>query len=524
MIFSGMSKAADKSKKIEGEKEPVKNRTAEERATEILENMTDGTVAMDREWRYIYVNRSAERILGLRREEMLGRTVWELFPQYDKKFESACRRAMDEGVTVHFEEYCAPLNAWFEETAYPSADGIMVFARDITERRRLEEALRDKERLIRQVSELTPVVLDIFDLATERPFYFSREGVTLYGYTLDEMKQMKDPLSVMIDPDDLPRIREHLERLKQSADSEIHEIEYRMRHRDGKWRWIASRSMPFARNEQGQVRQVISVTLDATERKRAQEELERGVAERTRALTEMTDVLREQVRERSRIEKDRERLLRRIVLAQEEERRRISREMHDQFGQQLSALTLKLAALKDTCGEQTGLREQIGSLQAIAKQLDADVDFFVRELRPTALDDLGLLAALSNYVKTWSEHFGIHAEMHATGMNENRLPGEIETVLYRSTQEALTNIAKHAKAGNVDILLESRPDYVSLIIEDNGVGFDVEQAFGNGLGLIGMRERAALVGGTLEIESHPGTGVTIAVRIPAARVAKGGVS
>jgi PAS domain S-box-containing protein len=399
------------------------------------------------------------------------------------------------------------------------------------ERRNLKEALREKERIIRQVAELTPVVLDIFDLVTERPFYFGRDGISLYGYTVEEMRQMKEPLRAMIDTKDLPRVREHLQSLRQASDNQIHEIEFRILHRDGKWRWIASRSMPFLRDENGQVRQIISTTFDVTARKQAeellqkhQEELEQRVAERTAALTELTAMLQEQSRERDRIESERQRLLRRIVLMQEEERRRISREMHDQFGQQLSVLTLKLAALKVACGEQRELCEQIGSLQAIAKQLDADVDFLVWHLRPTALDDLGLLAALTDYVKKWSQHSGIHADVHASGMRKTRLPGEIETVLYRSTQEALTNIAKHAEARKVDILLESRQDYVSLIIEDDGVGFEEEQAFGRGhrgLGLIGMRERAGLVGGNLQIESRPGSGATIAIRIPLPHIPSG---
>jgi signal transduction histidine kinase len=135
------------------------------------------------------------------------------------------------------------------------------------------------------------------------------------------------------------------------------------------------------------------------------------------------------------------------------------------------------------------------------------------------------LTALSNYVQNWSKHFGVRAELHDSGMDKDRLSDEIETVLYRATQEALTNIAKHAKANNVGILLERHSNHVSLIVEDDGVGFDVEQAFGaeqKGVGLLGMRERVTLVGGTIEIESAPGNGVTVAVRIPVPRASDSG--
>jgi signal transduction histidine kinase len=113
----------------------------------------------------------------------------------------------------------------------------------------------------------------------------------------------------------------------------------------------------------------------------------------------------------------------------------------------------------------------------------------------------------------------MHAALHTNGMDKDRLAADVETVLYRALQEALTNVARHAGAGNVAILLERHPDHVSLIVEDDGRGFDAERAFDaseKGLGLVGMRERAMLVGGTLGIESLPGEGTTVVVRIPVA--------
>ena len=239
-------------------------------------------------------------------------------------------------------------------------------------------------------------------------------------------------------------------------------------------------------NEIGEVVEYVGTTVDITERKEADTE--------------------------------RARLLRQVVEAQEEERRRIALEMHDQFGQQLSALALKLSALRHERGRRRVLGEQLASLETMTRQLDTDLEQIISRLRPPALDDLGLVAALTNYVQHWSQHFGINANLHASGLEPGRLTSEIDSALYRITQEALINVAKHARAGNVAVLLDGHSGRVSLIVEDDGLGFDMNQPIGprSRFGLVGMRERASLLGGTLDIESHPGRGTTVVARIPVA--------
>src|SRR4029077_19439889 len=140
--------------------------------------------------------------------------------------------------------------------------------------------------------------------------------------------------------------------------------------------------------------------------------------------------------------------LTRLVFAQEDERRRIARDMHDQFGEQLTALSLQIGRLKAACASDTDvaadLRREIDALDAIARRLDDDVDELIWQLRPTALDDLGLRAALTNYMQAWSERTHITAPLHESGLLHQRLASEIETTLYRIAQEALNNVAKHA--------------------------------------------------------------------------------
>ncbi|HEV2707004.1 MAG TPA: CheR family methyltransferase [Pyrinomonadaceae bacterium] len=267
----------------------------------------------------------------------------------------------------------------------------------------------------------------------------------------------------------------------------------------------------------------VKIVRDLTEHKRAEDELRRAheeledrVRERTLELAQVNESLRAEISERIQTERGRVRLLRQIVRAQEDERRRIARDIHDQLGQQMTALRLSLDALQQGCSESAEMSGRLAQTQAIAEHLDADVDFLAWELRPAALDDLGLLTALGNFVREWSRHSGIPAEFHTTGMEDKRLAPEAESALYRITQEALNNAMKYAQATRVDVLLERRAKQVVLIVEDDGAGFNPQQEFtsGKGMGLVGMRERAMLVGGTLEIESKPGEGTTVFARVP----------
>jgi signal transduction histidine kinase len=174
--------------------------------------------------------------------------------------------------------------------------------------------------------------------------------------------------------------------------------------------------------------------------------------------------------------------------------------------------------LSEETGRRSKLRPRIAELSDIAQRLDSDVDFLAWELRPTALDDLGLIVALSTYAQEWSKHFGVEVNFHSAGLGGTRLAPLVETNLYRIVQEALNNVSKHAAATHVDLLLERRDGDAVLIVEDDGRGFDLERVkmsgTDRGLGLVGMRERAALVGGTVEIESKPGEGTTVFVRVP----------
>lgn len=212
----------------------------------------------------------------------------------------------------------------------------------------------------------------------------------------------------------------------------------------------------------------------------------------------------------------REMLVRQLVSAQEGERQRIARELHDQLGQHIVGLSLGLARLATTTvdGEQ---RELIDLLRRQADLLGKDVHTLAMQLRPSALDHLGLAAALRAYAEEVAERSGLDIDVQCEPWDEGGLKSELQTGLYRIAQEALTNIVKHARARHVSVILERDRETIRLIVEDDGRGFDVRQlnrSEDGGLGLAGIRERASLLGGNVTIESAAGTGTTIFVRIP----------
>jgi len=202
----------------------------------------------------------------------------------------------------------------------------------------------------------------------------------------------------------------------------------------------------------------------------------------------------------------------RVVAAQELERKRLARELHDETGQALTSILLGLKQLEQAVAGDDG-RAAVASLRELVVTTLQDVRRLAVELRPSALDDFGLVPALERLVETFREQTGIRLDLE-TNLGEERLPSEVETALYRIVQEALTNVVKHAGARRVSILLTHRDGSVAVVVEDDGSGFDPTATSDDGLGLVGMRERVGLVGGRLRLESAAGAGATLVAEVP----------
>jgi two-component system, NarL family, sensor histidine kinase DevS len=204
--------------------------------------------------------------------------------------------------------------------------------------------------------------------------------------------------------------------------------------------------------------------------------------------------------------------LRRVVAGQELERQRLARELHDETGQALTSIVLGLKTVEDA-ESLAATRQAMSELRDLVVATLQDVRRLAVELRPKALDDFGLAAALERLVQTFTEATGIPGHLESS-LRDERLPSEVETTLYRIVQESLTNVVKHAGARHVSIVVMRRDRVATAIIEDDGEGFDPGDAPDRGIGLLGMRERVALLDGRLEIESSPGSGTTVVAEVP----------
>jgi PAS domain S-box-containing protein len=365
-------------------------RRAQEQAVAILESITDGFVALDRDWRFTHVNAEAERINGIRREDQIGKTQWELFPATrGTMLESEWRRAVAEQVAVQFEFYYEPWDSWFQNKAYPTKDGgLSVFYHDITARKRSEEAL-------------------------------------------------------------------------------------------GK----------------------------------AREELERRVGERTQELARSSARLAQQVAKRRKVEEARTELLRRLVHAQEAEHRRIARELHDDLTQRLAVLAIEAGTLEQLpgCPHDVGQRARAMREQLVA--LSESVHSLSRQLHPSIVDDLGLVDALRSECLSLEQRDGIAVKYYAQDVPADLSRG-VALGVYRVAQEALRNIARHARSRHASVGLIADERALVLSVRDRGVGFDVGARRKSGLGLESMRERARLIRARLTVRSRPGRGTRITLRVP----------
>jgi two-component system, chemotaxis family, CheB/CheR fusion protein len=483
-----------------------------------LINSSDiGTIFLDRRLQVKLFTPAASQVFNLLRSD-LGRPLSDITTTlvHDRLFDDV-QRVLDELRTVD-AEYMTRDGRWIMTRLRPyrttddHIDGVVITLHDVTDRRKAEDEFRRGEERLRL---LIDGALDyaIFTMNDEGVIDLWNPGAErMFGYRADEIvgRHVEVLFTTEDRAADVPR-RElrHAREHGRAADERFHV------RKNGSRFYCSGTTIKL-----GEAFGFAKIARDLSTHQQAAEALRLVQADFDVRVRERTDALEAEVSARAAAHHHVTVLLQRIVTAQEDERARIARDLHDHLGQQLTALRLTLQGHRDQLGPDHPLTGQVVSALSLAQRIDDDLDFLAWELRPAALDDHGLAAALPVFVREWSEHYKIPVEYRAKHLSAGQLARDAEVVFYRVAQESLNNVLKHAHATRVDVLVERRDGAVRMVIEDNGVGFDLtekDETRDKGIGIIGMHERAALIGGTLQIESQPGQGTSVYLEAPASQ-------
>ena len=480
------------------------------------------------DFHFLEVNPAFERQTGWR--DVVGRRMREIAPDAEQYWFDVYGKVAETGEPIRFERRARALDRWYDVYAFPLAEAscrVGVLFRDITQRKQTERALRASEARSR-------LALDVAQLGTwswrgaGNQLSADARFLDLCGFGPDDPLSIED-LMAHVHADDRAAVDARVrEAVAPSGEGRLG-AEFRCVGPDGGVRWLVARGMTefstagaerLPARMQGTLMDVTARKLIEQELLRGRDELELRVRERTDALARANAALHIEIAERKVAEDKIRQLLGQLVDAQEDERRRLSRELHDTLGQHLAVLTLGLEAVRAQEGCPPRVMERLNYIAQAARRLEEEVDRLSYELRPLALDNMGLVDALRQYAGEWSAECGVPVDVTVLGIPADEyLPAAVETTVYRVVQEALTNVRKHAAASRVSLIAERRGLDLRVIVEDDGCGFDTTLMASptdnlRRLGLRGMAERAALVAGSLDIESTHGHGTTVYLTVP----------
>jgi PAS domain S-box-containing protein len=459
------------------------------RLATIVESSSDAIIGLGIRGIITDWNQGAERLYGYSAGEARGRPISLLIlPEHSHKYSEIMDKLTSGETVKDYETVCQVKDGACREvslTASPIRDfggqvvGASVIAHDVSERKRQEAALRESEERFRLVADTAPVL--IWMAGTDKLYTFFNKGwLDFTGRSMEQ--ELGEGWATGVHPNDLERcLGIYTGAFEARVDFEM---EYRLRRHDGVYRWIVDYGVPRFESS-GVFCGYIGSAIDITDRRSVEESLQE--------------------------------LSGRLINAQEEERTRIARELHDDLSQRMALLQIGLEQFEQDRPELSRrAREQLHEIAQTASDVSSDLHNLSHQLHPSKLDTLGLAVALKSFCIEFSKQHDLRIQFADRDVPAG-IPKDVTLCLFRIVQEALRNVVKHSAAKEVKVEITGREDRIDLCVSDTGVGFDPNSAWQNtGMGLISMRERARLVGGYLSVESEMSLGTRIRVQVPLA--------
>ena len=502
-------------------------RTSEEGYRNLFNSMDEGYCVIEMifdkrqqpvDYRFVEVNRAFEKQSGM--HDVVGKRMLEFVAAVESHWLVNYGKVALTGEPIRFDSEYKGLNRWFDVYAFRIGGNhsrkVAILFNNITERKKAEVALRQSEdryrTLFTSIDEGFCIIESIFDEYDQpidyrflevNPTFEKQTG--LIGVVGKQMREL------------VPGIESLWIEIYGQVALTGESIRFMNQAKAMGGRWF---DVYACRVGGAESRKVAIVFNDITKRKRAEADQRRlGIMTTSNQKLEQDIIRRKTLAQALKLSEQQARhLSREILVAQEAERKRISRELHDTVLQTLVGISVHLNSLTpQPTDNHRSIRRKITQTQRLVEKSLAMIHRFAVELRPTVLDDLGLIPALHTFMKDFMRRTGVRASLTAYA-EVNQLPIKQSAVLYRVALEALNNVAIHAQASAVEVQIKKLPDWICLTITDNGKSFDVKRVLrskGNGrLGLLGMRERLEMVGGKFSIKSTTGQGTTVTARVP----------
>lgn len=434
------------------------------------------------DYRFVEVNHAFEVLTGLRAIDIIGKTVLEVMPATETRWISTYGKVAQTGKPIDFTQYNIELDRTYSVYAFsPRQNQFATILTDVSDQVRIEQALRESETKFRRITEQVSDLIFMTD-RNGLLIYLSPASFRLFGYEPDEMLTEKFT-TFLAESERKSSVKAF--RLAMRTGSAIKMV-IRMKRKDGTLFDGELRASIYREN--GRVQGILGLIHDITERKRLTEELETS---------------REQLQELNRY----------VLEAREEERTLISREIHDELGQSLSALKIDLGWVLKNCGTRPDLRQRLEEMINLVSNTISDVQRISSSLRPGILDDLGLSAACEWYCEEFERRTELQIEKEIEELTEGGV--HENTALFRILQEGLTNVLRHAQADRIRVILKRSDAGIVLSVSDNGIGIPYEKMDSrNSLGILGMKERVRQLGGRMKITSAPFRGTKLNVTVP----------